>query len=257
MLNLFLSHSKSTKNSIVIPFLNDLSVLNVPYWMDREKIFFGENIFDEIVDGIRSSSHCIAFIDDAYLSGEWTMKELDLFHEMEEETNSQIVLPVLCNIKKETVYNSVNWLKDRAFETVANTEFKEGERELIICRIVNSLLKESKNTTDISILESFFKNESIIPYYDYFKVLYESQYYVSSDLKLNCIELCNILVLLNIVNDALDIPSNTLKEIVFKLPSYIKRIALNNSDYLNHDYVTVLKRSINFTAKDILQFLNS
>lgn len=257
MLNLFLSHSKSIKNSIVLPFLNDLSLLNVPYWMDREQIFFGENIFNEIVKGINSSSHCIAFIDDSYLKGKWTIKELELFHDLEKETNTNIIFPIFCNISKEDVYNNVKWLKDRAFETIKNKKFGEGEREMIICRTINSLLKESCFTTDISVLEILLKKEALIPYNDYLRVIYESKYYISSDYKLTCIELCNLLVLLNIVNDVLAVPNSELKRIVFKLPTYVKRIALKNADYLNIDYITVLRRSICFITNDILQFLNS
>lgn len=67
MIQLFLSHSKSIKSDIVIPFMNDLSLLDFSYWFDRTVISSGEDIYTCIIDGIKMSSHCVAFIDNTSL----------------------------------------------------------------------------------------------------------------------------------------------------------------------------------------------
>ena len=88
-------------------------------------------------------------------------------------------------------------------------------------------------------------------------ILYNSKYYLSNDLRLNCIELCNILSLLSIIYNILGVPIDDFKKSLFNLTHYVKRFALNKSEYLNYDFVVVLKRSINYVAVDLLQLLNS
>lgn len=153
MTQLFLSHSKQLKQNIVIPFSNDLSLLNFPYWFDRNVISSGNDIYAHIIEGIKISSHCVAFIDDAYLHREWTLKELELFRDKEIQTQSTLILPIYCGIQKETVYKTVPWLKDRAFERIEGDTYEICECERIVCRIINRLLDEIEVAADISVLE--------------------------------------------------------------------------------------------------------
>lgn len=257
MIQLFLSHSKSIKANIVIPFSNDLSLLGLPYWFDRAIISSGDNIYSSIMGGIDMSSHCIAFIDDTYLHSEWPLRELEFFHEKEIQNRTTLIIPIFCGIHKETVYNTVPWLKDRAFEKIEQNTYETGERERIVCRIINRLLYELNVDSDISVLEQLLLHSPILPFYNMFNVLYNSKYYLSSDLRLSCIELCNILSLLNVVCNILGVTNDEFKDVLFKLPSYIKKIALCESNYLNYDFIVVLKRSINYVALKLLQFLDS
>lgn len=257
MTKLFLSHSKPLKANIVIPFLNDLSLLTFPYWFDRDVISCGEDIYTRIIEGINISSHCIAFIDDTYLHREWTLKELELFREKEIYTQSTLIIPIYCGIQKETVYKTIPWLKNRAFEKIERNIYEVGERERIVCRVINKLLDEIDVSADISILERLLVHNSVLPFYDVLYTLYNSKYYLSLDIRLSCIELCNILALLSVIYNILNIPKNSFKNSLFKLPFYIKEIALNKSDYLYYDFIVVLKRSINYAVMELLQFLNS
>lgn len=256
-MKLFLSHSKVLKKDIVIPFSNDLSLLEFPFWLDRTIISSGEDIYVRIIEGINSSSHCIAFIDEVYLKREWTLKELELFHKKEIQTKFLLIIPIYCNIKKEIVYESIPWLKNRAFEKIEQSTYEIGERERIICRVINRLLVEVGADADISILEYLLLHKSFLPFYEVFNLLYSSKYYLSSDIRLSCTELCNILAMLSLVYNVLNLSKNNLKNSLFKMPSYIKRIALNNPNYLDYDYIVVLKRSINYVTTDLLQVLNS
>lgn len=256
-MQLFLSHSKVVKKNLVVPFSNDLSTLDCPFWLDRITISSGEDIDSRIIDGINSSSHCIAFIDDAYLHGEWTLREIELFRQKEIQTGGLTIIPIYCSVTKEAVYEILPWLKNRAFEEIRQSTYDVGERERIICRVINRLLVEIGASADISILEQILLNKSTLLFYDLFNILYDSKYYLSFDLRLSCIELCNILALLSVVYNTLDISKEGIKRSLFKMPSYIKKIALNNPNYLDFDFIVVLKRCINCATVDLLRILNS
>ncbi len=257
MIQVFLSHSKAMKTNIVIPFANDLSLLNLSYWLDKVEISSGDNIYTHIVEGINNSSHCIAFIDNTYLSKNWPMEELSLFHEKESRTGKKIIIPVYCNVSKEAVYDSIPWLENRAFELIKQDFYTVGERERIVCRVINRILDEISLNADISSLDDLISHHCLLPYHELLRVLYNSRYYLSSNLQLSCIELCNILALLNYVYNDLNIKRDRLINSVFKLPAYIKRIALDNPNNLDYDFIIVLKRCINFVSKDLLSIFNT
>lgn len=63
----FLSHSKSIKKELVIPFTHQLAELKIPFWFDRNSIVSGDNIYSKIKSEIDNCDICIAFIDDHYL----------------------------------------------------------------------------------------------------------------------------------------------------------------------------------------------
>lgn len=257
MIQLFLSHSKAIKSEIVIPFLNDLLLLDFPYWFDRSTIRCGDDIYESIIDGINNTSHCIAFIDKTYLNKGWPLKELELFHEKEIKVNSKIIIPIYCGIEKELVYETVPWLKNRAFEKTEKCIYQFGEKEKIVCRIISILLSRIDATPDISVVSKLLSYGNSLPLYEILHILYFSRYYLSSDLKLSCIELCNILSVLSLICDALNVHKDSFQNSISKIPLYIKTFVLSNPEYICYDFIVTLEKCINHFAKNILQALNS
>lgn len=76
----FISHSKETKQLIVIPLAQCLKSIGIDVWIDRKEILVGNHIYSEIQDAITRSKFCIAVIDQSFLKRTWPMKELELFN---------------------------------------------------------------------------------------------------------------------------------------------------------------------------------
>ena len=157
-----------------------------------------------------------------HLAKQKMKKQKQCLHNKEIQTKSTLILPIYCGIQKETVYKTVPWLKNRAFEKIKHKLYNIGECETIVCRIINRLLDEINVIADISVLGQLLLHNSILPFYDMLNILYNNKYYLSTDLRLNCIELCNILSLLGIIYNILGVPIDSFKKSLFNLPTTLK-----------------------------------
>ena len=99
----FISHSKETKQLIVIPLAQCLKSIGIDVWIDRKEILVGNHIYSEIQDAITRSKFCIAVIDQSFLKRTWPMKELELFN----KKNNMRIIPIFVDLEKAIVYNEI------------------------------------------------------------------------------------------------------------------------------------------------------
>ena len=152
----FISHSKETKQLIVIPLAQCLKSIGIDVWIDRKEILVGNHIYSEIQDAITRSKFCIAVIDQSFLKRTWPMKELELFN----KKNNMRIIPIFVDLEKAIVYNEIPWLDGIAFEKMHTEPFDLNVHMSIFCRIISRLFKDN-NTNKNSIEKTF---ESITKY---------------------------------------------------------------------------------------------
>ena len=257
METIFLSHSTYVKESLVVPFAQDLAYIHVPFWFDRKDILCGTGIYENIMTGITQSDYCVAFIDETFLKKDWPMKEANLFHEKEVKNGSKIIFPVFCGISKDKVYENIPWLKGRAFETVSSASlYATGEREKLLCRIMEKYLCDHGTLTDISDIERIAKVNSSNAFFELLKTIYKCGYFSSEKVQISCMELCNIANLLYAISRNAGNNATDLFELCMSITDYVKKLLSQNPECITYDHVLAVKRSVSIMIQELSIFFN-
>lgn len=135
----FISYCREDEFSAAFPLFHILSNLGFDVWMDRDNIMPGDEIYETIKLALRTSSGVIAVIAEPYLTRDWTIEELKITLELENNGERQILLPIFHNLAPETVWSHFPCLKGRAFEPVSTVviDYSSEEITTAIDRIVN------------------------------------------------------------------------------------------------------------------------
>ena len=257
MKTIFLSHSGRVKESLVVPFAQDLLLIQVPSWFDRKDLFCSSDIYGTIKSGIASSDYCAAFIDETFLQKEWTMTELNLFHEKEIKENAEMIFPILCGISKDTVYNCVPWLDGRAYESVSSTSsYAAGEREILLCRIIGKYFYDYGALTDISGIEKIFQIKSGNAFWELLKDIYSNRLYGSEDARISCMELCNIISILHAISVNEGNVVSDMSKVSVALAKYIQREIVQLPENITCDHIIAMRRAAYIMIHELLDSFN-
>lgn len=246
----FLSHCKTTKTSLVTPFAQILDSIHIPYWFDRQNIVCSDSIYKNIEQGIQQSIYCVAFIDFSYLKSNWTTEELMLFRQKELTSNKDFIIPIFCGISKEIVYQYFPWLDGRAFEYLNSSDrYIVGEKAMLICRLIGKILADLGITTDISSISRIPISPSCRPLYNLLEIIYNKKYFTTSDIRLSCIELCNIENILFSIIENTDVQTNRICHISHDYVAFVKDLLWNMSIEIQYDYIVTLRRIISLMIR--------
>lgn len=238
----FISHSSEQKEKIAIPLHLWLTNMHIESWIDKDNIYTGDQIYQKIRTSIHTSDFCIAIIDENFLKKEWPLEEINLFLEKENQKNN-VILPIFVDIEKESVYEVIPSLKNRAFEY-----YSAGNFELIKARIFSHFCHRYITIEDIlpNLNNSYFTdfNQKTIEILD---TLIRNRYYLSEDFSLAITELYNIGML--ILNE-LDYP----KELI-SMKNYLEYIKKKMFEGNKVSYVTY--KSIYFCTLAIISHLEN
>lgn len=257
MKTVFLSHSGQVKKSLVVPFAQDLFLIQVPFWFDRKDVFCSSDIYGIIKSGIDSSDYCVAFIDETFLEKDWTMTELDLFHEKEIKENAEIIFPILCGISKEIVYKRVPWLEGRAFESVSSvSSYAAGEREILLCRIIGKYLYDYGALTNLSEIEKIFQIKHGNAFWELLKNVYSNGLYGSDDVRISCMELCNIINILHAISVNEGNVVSDISKVSVAFAKYIQREIIKFPNNITYDHVSAMSRAAFIMIRELLESFN-
>lgn len=255
---LFISHSKFTKNNLVVPFVQTLSALHIPYWFDRKDLSCGDPIYTNIRNGISEASYCVAFIDQIYLKREWTKKELELFYNREKELGKALIIPIYCGVTKEVVYEYFPWIEGRAFEaTTKPTAYALGEQETILCRVLGKVLSYEGALTDITLINKIPLSHSCSEFTKLLGTIIDKGFFNSDNIQLSCVELCNIEGILFAIAKNTGLLIDDLSVSCHIFSGYVKNLLWSSSEIITYDFYLTLKRSINYLAQSLLVFLDA
>src|SRR5579862_9240468 len=93
MPGVFISHSSKDKE-FVFKLAIDLLNLGFPVWLDAYELEVGSSLQDRIRDGIDASTHLIFVVSASSIASAWSLKELELALEKEQELKHPFVLPI-------------------------------------------------------------------------------------------------------------------------------------------------------------------
>lgn len=259
MIDFFVSHSREIKSTIAIPIVQQLTFLGFNIWIDRNGIVSGDYIYTKIKTAIDNSKFGIVLIDKDFLNRLWTIEEIELFHKREMRENKILIIPIFINVGKEEVYKIIPWLEGRAFEKIEKTFFNKRDNIDIICRIVSKYF--SKNLK-VYILDKLVKSLDVQKFLcaDTLYTIISSKQYLSEDLRLASIELCNINNLIYAIYLSLNIEhfnkdiiipyqfSEFLKEYIFSelKVSYNMYISIYNSTLASCEALYIILNSFKY-----------
>lgn len=192
MQTLFVSYSKDSIDSLVLPLVSHLRTLRIPYWIDKDHIRFGGQIYEAIEEAIRCCDLCIAVISRKFLGSAWPLHEMAQFESREHSEGNRIVLPILKGVCPDEAYDALPFLQGRAFEKAES----EADLPTVLSRVVDLLFWNNGYEISLSSLDEVGHalargNDRTV-----LAGLIEDGYYLSSDIRLSCSELCIIASLL-------------------------------------------------------------
>lgn len=239
-IDFFVSHSKEMKEAVAIPLVQTLSVLGFNVWIDRKEIKSGQFIYQEIKHAISNSTYCIAIIDSVFLSRPWTKEELKLFYDRETEENRTIVLPIFVNINKETVYEIIPWLAGRAFEKLDEVFFDRFANFEIICRVVGRYSTDNMHYTFEKCFQKLTKHS--FPCKETLLTLIKDKQYLSTDMRISIIEMCNIGGVVNAIYKAITTTPNKNINISFEFSNVLRSLCFDANYSLTYSmYISTVQ----------------
>lgn len=254
-IDFFVSHTKENKNSFAIPLAQNLCSLGFDVWIDRKEIVVGDYIYTEIEEAIIKSKYCVAIIDSFFLNRAWPLKELNLFHDRELIENRTLILPIFLAVSKEEVYETIPWMEGRAFEIIKESSFDINAHFNTICRLLSKHFKMSYTIN----LEKLTKN--LITYSFPCKTtlitLLQKREFLSNELRISIIELCNIGGIVNAIYKALTISPNKIVENTNLFCNVLREKSFDTDFILSYDMYISATYAVTASTEQLEILLNS
>ena len=97
MYDFFISHTSINKSLIVEPLVQELEKNNITVWYDKESILFGDDINQEIENGLKKSICLILIITKQFFESKWVFFEFGKYSAYEKAR----IIPVVYDITNE------------------------------------------------------------------------------------------------------------------------------------------------------------
>lgn len=181
--DVFLSYASADRTAVVEPLLNKLHERGVRSWCDIHEIRWGDSIIQKIQEGLAESKFVIAFLSPAYVSRDWTMKELRTAM-AQQVSGRTTVLPVLMGISARDLEKTFPFLSEIRHLTIYEYKQTEPVAEHQIEMLVQELERAQSALKPIGVVESFevmklhdeIKSVSFNRHYRFYAVLTENEY---------------------------------------------------------------------------------
>ena len=93
--DVFLSYTTVDKESYVRPFVKDLDLRGISYWLDEAEILWEDKISTKINKELKLSDFVEAFLSDGFVGRNWAEVEQALALNRENSEGLSIVLPII------------------------------------------------------------------------------------------------------------------------------------------------------------------
>lgn len=94
----FICHTSKDKDFITDKILPDLKSRGITYWIDHERVRFGDRIIQKIDDGLQNSNRVLVCVSENLKKSNWCRVEYEsILHNIFENATEQKVLPLMLN----------------------------------------------------------------------------------------------------------------------------------------------------------------
>lgn len=123
--DVFISHASKDKIGYVNALRSEIKKLGINIFYDIDVIEWGNNWKETILDGTAQCEFAIVVISENFFGREWTERELTEFLHRQNDTNQEIVLPLLYNVSPKEVIKRYPFLEDIQYIETAKYTKKE------------------------------------------------------------------------------------------------------------------------------------
>jgi hypothetical protein len=116
--DVFVSYASEDEAELAVPLTRELEARGLYVWRDHEQIELGDNLRSKVNVGIAGSRFAVVMLSRSYIEKKWTLDELDAFM-AREELGRQVVLPVLHDVERATLWARYPLLANRIFADTA------------------------------------------------------------------------------------------------------------------------------------------
>jgi len=97
--DVFISHASADKARYILPLVDELDSAGVTYWLDTQKIGWGESVIGGINQGLRSSKFVLLCLSEEFLRRPWPEAEMEAVLAAQTTEGVRRALPLILNAK--------------------------------------------------------------------------------------------------------------------------------------------------------------
>lgn len=142
---LFLSYTSTEKGKIVIPLKNEIKKYGISLWIDKEKIFNGNEIYNGICTAIDYCNSAIVIISSQYMNKYWTMHELELICKKCKNNPNYKLYIILHNVTKDEFRNKFPKIKNISYDCYTDATSIIHLAKRIACAYYHNYNKQISN----------------------------------------------------------------------------------------------------------------
>lgn len=115
--DVFLCHASEDKTEIITPLVKALDNAGISFWYDQAEIAWGDSITQKVNDGLKISKYVVVILSEAFVSKNWTQRELNAALNIEASSGDVRVLPLLVGAEKirKLILDKYPILNDKAY----------------------------------------------------------------------------------------------------------------------------------------------
>ncbi len=114
--SVFVSHSSDDKIEYVDDLVSEIKKLGISVFYDTDVISWGDNLREQIDNGLNNCKLAVIVISPSYFGREWTEYEIQSLLVRQDNEQNKLILPILYNTSKEDLIKHYPLLKDVVFK---------------------------------------------------------------------------------------------------------------------------------------------
>ncbi len=114
--SVFVSHSSDDKIEYVDDLVREMKSLGISVFYDTDVISWGDNLKEQIDNGLENCKLAVIVISKNYFGREWTEYELQSLLNRQDKEKNKLIFPILYNISKEDLKKHYPLLENLVFK---------------------------------------------------------------------------------------------------------------------------------------------
>lgn len=136
--SVFVSHSSDDKIEYVDDLVREMRALDISVFYDSDVIGWGDNLKDQIDNGLNTCKLAVIVISPSYFGKEWTEYEIQSLLIRQNKENDKLILPILYNVSKEELVRHYPLLRNVVFK-----HSKSQSKKRLAQEVKNELIKKA------------------------------------------------------------------------------------------------------------------